>query len=296
MGALYTELVEGQNGPIAFTPDARGLSATVEFRSAEDVLKASVSATLSLVNSVVASVGASPDLLTVDTVAGMAVGDEYSYESIDGWRAKARVSTIVGLVVTLDGAPPGTPKVGDALKGLTFTATIPSSATTTRGSTYSLLWQVTDGAGVVTPQVERAAVVRAKFRDPATPDQAARLAQDIGPGWARVQTPGRWRRIADRANALIRGLLFEAQDFPHLVYNRAAFTMAADEAMRFALSELGVVPSSAGDLTSYQNRLDARLASAVRGGVAASWVDRNEDKRVDPDEAMGTSSSRIMRV
>lgn len=294
MGAPLPELVEQRSSSVAFAPRVRAVSATFELFSPEGTRKASGTGNLDTTDTTVSAVGTSLDVVTLGSASGVRVGDEYWYVSLDGWAVPVRVGSVAGAVVTLDGPLPGRAQVGDAFKGLTFRATI--GAIAGRGTAFRLTWTLTDGDGLVDVVSERVAVVRSRFADPVSPADAARLAGDVSGSWARQQSAGRWRIIADRACSRVRAELVAQQDYPHLQYNTRAFLPAGEAAIRLELAHMGIVPTGTTDTTAFKVYLQDQVEKETRTGVAASWNDRNDDGFVDSNETLSRNEIVIERV
>lgn len=292
---LVAELVAGEAAQVSFTPRVRAQSATVELRAGSGALVAGpVAATLSPVDTTITALGPTPDIVTLGSVAGVAVNGDYQLESIDGWKSVVRVAKIAGLVATFDAAPPSPPKVGDALKGLTFTATIAPGST--RGDDFRLHWRLTLPGGEVVPHIDLAAVVAARFMDPVGPDTVARMVQAIAPGQMRLLGIGQCMQIAEKANLSIRAILTKVQDYPHLVHNTRAFQEAADVAVELQLAFRSIVQNGTGDIQAARLAIAKRLEAAVRAAAAAAWNNRNGNDSIEPTERLGIHATVLERV
>ena len=292
---MFVELQENVDQVVTFAPDVRGTAATVSLVPPESTTAATtVTATPSTVLSTVTAVGSSPDVLTFDVVTGLQVWAEAWYESQDGWRAKVRPVQIATLVVTFLSAPPGTPRVGDVIKGLLFTATIPAAYLATRGAHWRLYWDVTEVDGAARRYLEMAAVVAQKFREPVTADDMRALAQRISPGWALNRGYGFWRELAEKASFDVREELQSRDTFPFLVGNHGAFVEAGETAARIRLLEYGVCPKDL-DPNRYREQLIKELPERVSRAIGGAWVDRNEDKLVGKGEVLGIQTAIIVR-
>lgn len=292
---MFVELQENVDQVVTFAPDVRGTAATVSLVPPESTTAAhSGAATPSVVLSAVTAVGSSPDVLTLDVVTGLRVWADAWYESQDGWRAKVRPAQINGLVVTFLSAPPGTPRVGDTIKGLVMTATIPAAKLATRGTQWKLYWDVTEEDGALRRYIEMAAVVAQKFREPVTADDMRALAQDLSPGWALNRSYGFWRKLAEQASFEVREELQSREVFPHLVGNHGAFVEAGVTAAKIRLLEYGVGPKDL-DPNRYREQLIAEMPARVSKAIGGAWVDRNENKTVDKTEVVGIQTAIIVR-
>lgn len=292
---LHVELQEGVAEVVTLFPDVRPVSATLGFYApGASTPKVSPAVTVAAVNTTVAAVGATPDVVTLASVTGIGVHDEVWYSSQSGWSAKARVANIADKVVTFDSPLLATPSVGDTVRGLKCSASIGSGYTSPRGKDYRLAWSVTDDAGQVRNYRREAAVVATKFRDPVTPDDAVRVAADLSPGWAKVQTAGRWRRLAERSSEDVRMLLEAEEDWPWLIGDHEAFGAAGEVALRVRLAELGIAPQGY-DVADYRRDYERKLEPEVRKAIAGCWVDRNDNQAVDQGEVRARSTVHIRR-
>ncbi len=293
---MFVELQEDVDELVGFAPDQRGTAATVSLVPPGSTTPVYTgAATPVTVLSTVTAVGTSPDVLTFDTVAGMSVWDEVWYESVKGWRTKARPVQIAGMVVTFRSGPPGPPSVGDVVRGLKFTATIPAASLVTRETHYKLYWDVTEVSGAKRRYLEMAAVVAQRFREPVLADEVRALAADCNPGWAAAKSYGFWRELAEDSSRDVRDLLEAVENYPHLIGNHGAFTAAGKVAAEIRLLKLGVGPKDM-DPDRYREKLIEELPHKVSAAVGGSWVDRNEDKLVSKGEVMGIQSARIVRA
>lgn len=291
---MALELLQSQTQVIALTPDLRGTSATAELRAPGGSLLATLTPALDPASSIVAAVGSSPDVLTLDTVGHLVVGREYWYESAKGWAAKVRLAEVNGLVVRLDVPPAGAPSVGDTLKGLRFTASVASSALVTRDRNYRIDWLVTT-AGEVRAYRQVAHVVAMQFRPPVTPDDAKRLAVMSHRSWALSESFGTWLRIAEDATDRVRTLLTKDEDYPHWIGDQDAFRKAGEVACRLELAAMGRIPSGF-DGSTFEADSERRLKDLVREAIGGVWVDRDESSSVTSNEVMGAHNVTIERV
>lgn len=287
-------LVKSTAASVALTPDERAVSATFSFVDPGNNEKASGSGSLDTASTTVAEIGTSPDVLTVASSSGFEVWGQYWYVSQDGWGAKVRVSEINGNVITLLASPPGTPRVGDTLQGLTFTAAVSASVLGTAGKFYRFDWVVTDAEGAKRSYRQMAHVVAMAFRDPTTPDDVSRIAQQSHPSWARTQTYGTWRSVSDRANQRIRRILTAAKNYPSLIGDHEALSDAGEVAIRLELAIMGRVPAG-NDASTYVNETKRALKGDVLEAIAGMWVDRDEDQTVGRKETVGINSINIER-
>lgn len=282
------ELVQSKDATVAVTPVRRATAATGVLRDSNGSSKATLTGTLDAVDTTVGTVGATTDTFTAASGTGIEPGRWYWYTSANGWTARVRVASRVGAVVTLDAPLPGAQTVGDTFKGLRFAASIAASALATRGRSWRIDWTFTVGSETDVLR-ESVAVVATRFRDPVTPADAARLAFQGYPSWARAQTPGLWLRISEDANRAVREQLTSVEDFPDRVGDHDAFVPAGEIAVRIELAKLARVPQGY-DPSTYIADQERWLAQKVRAAVAGTWVDRDDDLAVDDGEvrSLGT--------
>lgn len=288
---MALELLQSVGATVLATPDIRAASATAVLYDKDGAQKQSVVATLDAVDTTVASVGSTPDVLNLASAAGVVVGREYWYRSAAGWAAKVRVVGVTGVQVQLETPPPGAPAAADLFQGLVFSAALSGSALATRGRHYRLDW--TFAGGQSDRQIIH--VVAAQFRPPATPDDAKRIAHQNFPDWARRQTFGTWLRLAETATNRVRMQLTADENYPDWIGDRDAFAYAGEIALRIELAKLGRVPAGY-DAAAYVVDQEAWLAKAIRDAVAGVWVDRNENNRVDSLEVVNVRNTIIERV
>lgn len=280
---------------VTLVPDFRGDSAEAAFYSKEGTLKATLTPSRDSVDTTVAAVGSSPDVLTLASASGVVVGRRYWLGSTNlGWSAKVRVSDIAGNVVTLDSAPPGLPGYGDTFKGLEYTAEIPGAQLATRGKSFRVDWRVTTG-GVQRGYRQVVHVVAMQFRSPCTPDDAKRVALQSHRSWALSESFGTWLRISEDASDMVRKILTKDEDYPHWIGDQDAFRAAGEIACRIVLAMNGRVPPGF-DGATYVTDQTARLNGAVRDAVGGVWVDRDESNSATDDEVRGAHNIGIERV
>lgn len=290
---MALELIQNQAATVEFAPDCRASSAVARLYSPEGSLIETITPTLDSVDTTVTSVGATPDLLTLNSVTGIVVGREYWYTSAAGWSAKVRVASVSGSVVRLETPPADAPAAADTFKGLTFTASISSSSTATRGKHYRLDWQFGTGASMRSDR-QIAHIVVSQFRAPATPDDAKRVAYENFANWARSESYGTWLRIAQAATDRVRTLLVAEEDYPHIIGDRDAFAAAGEIAIRLELAKRGRIPAGY-EATSYRTEQEQYLRVAVREALAGVTVDRNDDGVAQAAETLSIRSSLIER-
>lgn len=287
------ELLQSQTQPVALVPQVRASAASGVVYDANGSAKASLAGTLDTVDTTVASLGATSDVFTLTSATGVVAGRDYWYTSVDGWACKVRVSSVDGAVVTLEAPPLSAPQVGDTFKGLRFTASVPGSALGTRGRTR-IDWSLTVG-GEAESARQFFWVVVSKFRAPATPDDASRIAYELFGPWAKTQKPATWIRIAAEASDRVYEELTAHQDYPSLLAAHDAFARAGDIAVRLVLAAKGRVPPGY-DAAAYITEQEDKLEGAVRKAVAGNPVDRNDDGAITTDEVVGLRNTIIERV
>ncbi len=288
-------LLQSQTQPVTVTPDRRGTAATAElYNEGGTQLGSTLTATLDTVSTTVASVGSTPDVLTLTSATGVQAGVDYWYTSVaGGWAAKVRVSSLAGNVVTLETPPPGTPAASDTFKGLVLSVSVPSTAVATRGRAR-LEWSITVGSE--TDIITQAGwIQRTKFRAAATPDDAKRMAYANFGAWARGEKPARWFRLAEEACTRVEEELTGNEDYPHLIADAARFRRAGDIALELGLAHLGRVPSPY-DARAFVLEREDWLTRAVRRAVAGGQVDRNDNRTVEASEVVGLRNATIVRV
>lgn len=294
---MFVELQKGAAQTVRFAPDELPTAATLRLVPPETETPAwEGPASLVSLDTTVSAVGSTPDALTLVSVTGVQVWDELWYTSVVGWSSKVRVvscnatSKEVGLLT----GPPGAPAVGDRVRGLMLSATIPPTALTKRGTHWRLWWDCTI-AGESRRYLQMAAVVAQRFREPATPDEARALGAELGPGFAKAKSFGFWRALADDASADVRRELQSLEDYPHLQGNHDAFKAAGEMAVRLRLVPHGLVPKDL-DPDRYRESLVEEFPALVRKIVAGSWRDPRENNIVDTKSVLGIQTMRIVRA
>lgn len=288
---MALELLQSTGATVEATPDIRAASATAVLYDKDGAVRQTITASLDAVDTTVASVGSTPDVLNLASATGVQVGREYWYRSVAaGWAGKVRVVGVTGVQVQLETPPPGAPTAADLFQGLVFSAAISGSALSARGR-YRLDW--TFAGGRSDRQIIH--VVAAQFRAPATPDDAKRVAYQSFPDWARRQTYGAWLRLAETATARVRMQLTADENYPDWIGDRDAFAYAGEIALRIELAKMGRVPPGY-DAAAYVLDQEKWLATALRDAVAGVWVDRNDDGKVDATEVVNVRNTMIERV
>lgn len=291
---MTIEFVQNTTQAVLLTPDVRGSAATAVLRAPDGSTQAEITGIIDSVDTTVASVGSTPDVLTLTSGSNVVVGREYWYTSANGWACKVRVVARAAAVVTLESPPLGAPAAGDLFQGLVFTGTVEGTSLTQRDRFFALDWTVTVGAERAFYRQE-AHVGYMRFRDPATPDDAKRIAMDVSSAWAKAETPGRWVRVSEDACARVRELLVAREDYPDLVGDHDAFVRAGEIAVRIVLAEKGRLPAGF-EGNTYVAAKTAELEAAVRAAVAGRPQDRDADNKVSPSEVRGIRNIRIERT
>lgn len=292
------ELLQNTTELVEFTPDIRCDSASVVLYSPSGSVLAEVDADPDALDEVeVASVGASPDILTLVATDNVLAGRDYWYESVSGWGCRVRVSEVNSTtkVVTLESPPEGAPQEGDLLQGLTFSASIPSTALATRSTKpHRLDWTMTRGAE--TRRYRQAAfVVGMRFRAPAEAADVVRAATANFASWARTQKVATWHRIAAQASERVAQELIAVEDYPWLLGDHSAFRAAGEIAIRLELAQLSRVPPG-NEVGPYVTAQEELLARAIRKAIGGMANDRNDNGVVDPREVESIRTIQIQRV
>jgi hypothetical protein len=236
----------------------------------------------------------SPRTCTFAAVTGLAVDRQYWWTSVRGGGALVRVSEIATLTVTLESAPPGTLRAGDTLRGVRCTATIPDTATATRG-VHLLRWVTTIG-GVVEGYTETAYVVRQRFAPPVTSSDVARYVQRMWPSAVPVGVDGGyWRELARRANARVLESAIQQERYPHLSGDHSLWSRAGAAAMRWELAQEGLVPPGE-ETSTYRRDQERELEDAIRQAVTGAVFLPDDTAVIDPNETQAAGSRRIRRV
>ena len=276
---------------------ARPASATLSFKSPGGDEEAAPSVSLTSVGSggvsSVASVSSQTEV-TVDNATGLSGGSRVWLETADGWQGVVRLSEVTGTSLILESMPPGTMTTAAKLYGAEFTATIPASATGTRDLHYRLDWAVTDTAGAVTYRRQAAHVVATEFGDAVSDAEAARYTAANFPGVATGKDAGWFRRIAEQASGRIRQKLIAAGNYPHRVADQGVFKAAGLVALRIELAHEGlVIPGF--DPDAYLSGQEENLWRSIREALANTWVDTDDDDKVDADDIRRLHTVRLVR-
>lgn len=294
---MFVELQKGATQAVRFAPDELPSACTLRLVPPDTETPVwEGAATPVALDTTVSAVGSTPDVITLASVTGVLVWDELWYTSQVGWSSKVRVASCntVSKEVGLLTGPPGSPAVGDRVRGLMLSATIPSTALTKRGTHWRLWWDCTIG-GESRRYLQMAAVVAQRFREPATSDEARAIAAELSPGFAKAKGFGFWRDLAEAASADVRRELQSLEDYPHLQGNHDAFRAAGEVALRLRLIPSGIVPKDL-DPDRYRDSLVAELPTIVRKVVAGSWRDTAEDNKVNAGQILGVQNMRIVRA
>lgn len=290
---MALELLQSVEQSVELVPDTRGSAATAKLYAPSGSELASVVALLDSLDTTVASVGSTPDVLTLSG-GTIVAGREYWLRSGKGPFAKVRVSEVDGAVVTLETPPPFAPAAGDVFQGLVFTATLPSSALGTRARHYRIDWSVTVGSRTDAYRQE-AHVVKMRFRPPATADDAYRVAAVHGHrAWAAGEPWATFVRLAEDASDDVRELLAANEDYPHLIGDQDRFRKAGEIALKVRLAGLGRAPPGH-DPKAYAADGVATLEAAVRMAIGGVHVDRDDSLSVSATEIRGVRNIRIER-
>lgn len=278
---------------------ARPASATLSFRAPGGDEKAAPSVTVSTVGASVGDVASvatvtSQTEITVDNATDIVAGARLWLETADGWKGVVRVSEITGTAIILESMPPGTLTTAAKLYGAEMIATIPASATGTRDLHYRLDWAVTDTAGAVAYRRQTAHVVATEFGDAVSDSDASRYTAANFPGVATGKDAGWFRRIAEQASERIRQKLIAAGNYPHRVADQGVFKSAGLVALRIELAHEGLVIAGF-DPDTYLAGQEENLWRSIREALANTWVDSDDDDKVDPDDVRRMHTVRLVR-
>lgn len=284
-------LLEDRARVVEFTPPERPASATLVFRSPAGTSKATPSVTVDALARTVSAVDATTpeQVFTAATGTGTpVVGRSYWWVSSDDGAHEALVTLaeLDASVWTLDGPVPGATKaqVGDLLKGARLTATIPDTATTTRGEDYSLEWTVTGADGVVRIYQQPAHVCRTLYRDPVSPTSAAEYVADAFPNHYVGRSWGYWRRLSARANARVWRRVRKDGRWPHLLGGDDAFVDAGEIALELELAKQNICSPSIVDIDAHKTALRDQLKEEVDDAISGQRYDEDDDGVTDPGE------------
>ena len=296
---MALELLQDQSRAVTFYPaslDARPSSAVLSFKSPDGTEKAAPSVTVASISATVASV-TSQIKVTLNNSTNLTVGAQVWLTTSDGWSGAIRIAEIeTGHVVTFDTAPPGTLDTSATLLGLGLSATIPSSATTTRDRFYRLEWTITDANSTVSLLHQIAHVVRMQFSDPVSDSEAKRYVAANWPGLAASKDAGFYRGIVGRANQRVRNLIQASGDFPHMIGDPELFQSsgAGLAALRLELALMSLTP---GDFepAEYVSSTERDLKRAIRESMGNAYVDRDDSGSVTANDVLGMWTLRVAR-
>ena len=297
---MAVDIVTDTASPVGFTPvdlQARPSSSTASFVSPGGTEKATPAVTVASIGAGgVASVSTatSQTEITVDDATGISAGDWLWLECDDGWRGSIRVSEIEGTAITLESRPPGTVDTAAKLYGLSFSLTIPLSATGTKDLHYRIDYTITDNDGATAHRRQMVNVVAMTFPDPVSDTDVARYAAANFPGIATSKDAGWYRGISERSSERIKQKLIAAGSYPHRIGDQSVFTSSGLIAMRIELAHEGLIIAGF-DPESYINTQESRLGKQIREAIANTWIDRDDDNAVDPGDVRGYYSIRLLR-
>ena len=218
--------------------------------------------------------------LTLTSATGVVVGRSYVVAH-NGTSATTTVDTISGDVVTLTEALPWIPSAADTFAAAHLSATVPASATATRGTHYAVVF--TDTADASREERVVFHVVRRAFLQPLSSQDIRRLVTTRWP--ADVLLESQYREVAETVHSEIRDELLAAGIYAEAYIDPGPFRPAARVIARRILAiEHGLYPANR-DPEEYLDSLN-RERSQMIGRVIASIQprDTNDDGAVDVDE------------
>lgn len=261
-------------------------TATVALVDAADSTIEAPVVTLPTASTTVAA-GSTDEILNVVSAAGLVVGEPL--QLVDAGNTYVVVpSRIVALAVTLREALPITPAVGATVKALTMSATFAAVGSVKPNS--MIRWQFDDGTTYRQHQ-EIVDVVRWPFEAVVSAADVARQLALVGTSKSDLFCED----VADAVNNRIRAYLRATGRRPDLVADPTAFELAGRAGVDMALAERAVVSFGDDPIETRQRLRDAFRADMQLVIDGLSFVDSNDDGKLDPDARAFMGVTRIRR-
>ena len=298
---MALEFVKDRDNPVAFygrTLPARPASATVTFYDSSGTSLLTPTVTLASVGAAgSASVSSVTNqrVFVVDDATGFVAGEHVWLDCADGWGGAVRLDEVASTTITLDAAPPGTIDTSAVVYPLKLTAIITAASVDTVGKHHRLDWVVTDTDGALHEFRQVASAVRMQWADPVTDVDAKRYVAANFTGWAASKTAGWFRDLAERATDRVRQEIRAKADYPHMMGDQDAFRECGYVALRLELAHLSLVPGGV-DANDYADVQRRELGRQIGLALANTWVDRDDDGKVQADEVRGYGSIRLVRA
>lgn len=264
--------------------DAEGFvptAATLTVYRPDGTTLASPVVSLSTINTH-ANASSSATMLDLDSMTGVTVGTKLAVTSY-GVTYVCTVARIDGLHAYLQDALPIAPANNDVVKGLTMTASVPSSGSSAIGGNYRLAWAYSNGSGS-RQAAYQASVVRWLWTAPVS---GADVRSVLANSYQERKSESFCDRVAQLVNERIRGSVQRTGRRPWLYLSGLVFNEAARQGIRYALAEEGVYPG--GDAISALRELRFAFDDAIANALTAAAYDSNADGATEagvPAQAM----------
>ncbi len=264
-------------------------SASLSVVKPDGTVHESPTVTLPSVSTTVAS-GTTASVLTLASVAGIAVGDVLLVTS-DGvaYRCVAAVVDATAVTVALRTPLPLVPDTGAAVAKVRLSATIAAPGAANVGINWRLRWTCSDGTDSIT-DAQPAAVVRQRW---VAPIDAADVRQVLAGEFNTVR-PEQWcAEVAERVDATIRAAIEATGRRPWAYLSAGAFERAGLVGIRYELSQRGY--AHGGQIYEAQRELRYAFDDTLAGVVGALHYDTDDDGTVDADEVPMFSTIQAVR-
>jgi len=294
---MAQELLKGTAQTIKLVPQKRpsGVSCAV-FKPTSSTAVATAAAVVSTVSTTVAS---SPDRdsLVVDDSTGITAGAWLWYESASWGGVPIHVSEVVSATDTLhlESPLPGDAAAADLVQGLESTLAVGAAVLDERGANWRVEATITpaDGSDVYVEQTIFHVVAQV-FRG-MTATEAYRFASGRYASRVLGWPPARAAELAQRATDKVRLEVQRSGAYAHLVGDDTLFRDALTIALRLELANEGLIPAGH-DPGVYTQQQEAALPRAVGAAIGSmQWLDRDDDRTVDPSEVTAARTIHFRR-
>lgn len=216
--------------------------------------------------------------------------------SADGQESRTLISRVDSTTIKLEW-PVAQPlaEVGDTLNGARVTATVPTTATGTRGENYALEWTTTHADGTVMVERQCAHVVAAQSRPAVDVGLAKACMVASWPGYADQRTFGYFLTLAERASERLWKRIRRTGRYPHLLWQAGDFEAAGRIAVDYELAVDKLIPNGNMDAEAYKEGLVKELDREIEDVISSRGYDADASISIDETEVRNINAIALRR-
>jgi len=283
------------NNVLRFTPEARPLSATLDFVASSGAIISSPIVTLDSFSRTILSVANFSFIYDDSAGTGAPVaGRQYWILSETEPEFLITVSKVNGTTVSYENKPAGTIAADAVMMGADLTATILAASVANVGLNYQFRWTVTLDVDVRV-YLETGAVCRTVFLPPMTAIRAAAHVAIAFPKVAASRPAQYWIDMATRASRRIESLIISSGKLPHLCGEQSLLEEPGFISLQIELLRDGLIPAGF-DGPTFKQSCESDLKREMEIALSSIWHDDSQSGTVEPSEIRGPKSIRLRRV